>query len=127
MEDLIKSLEQAEQGSEALDKSIARHLGFRIAATTGGPHIMRQNDDVASWDLPRYSRSLDAAVTLIPKGWRWEAADYGGNQDGPRAALWHGIPAEHIDDVQHHGAFGETPALALCIAALRARQAMEDS
>ncbi len=117
MEDLIKSLEQAEQGSEALDKSIARHLGFRIAATTGGPHIMRQNDDVASWDLPRYSRSLDAALTLVPEGLCWEV------QTGPKigGAACVGTNCGPMDGVGANG------ALALCIAALRARQAMEDS
>lgn len=66
MNDLIQQLEQASAGSRELDKAIARARGFRIAASTSGPIIMRQNDDVASWDLPHYTTNLQDARSLIP-------------------------------------------------------------
>ena len=109
MDDLIKRLENAEKGSRELDKAIARALGFRIAASTGGPMIMRQNDNVASWDLPHYTTSLDAALTLVPEEFDWLVSHVNGGltifaQVGPGKEY-----------------FAETAPLALCIAALKAR------
>lgn len=63
-----------------------------------------------SASLPAYTGSLDAAMTLVPEGCEW-AVNWGGNSvaevnilpDGP---LFKG--------------YADTPALALCAAALRA-------
>lgn len=57
-----------------------------------------------------YTASIDAALSLVPEGWRWIA-----DGDGNATCLpchQPGIPVEHI-----HAA---TPALAICAAALRA-------
>ena len=124
MKDLIAKLEAALGGSEALDKDIARSLGFLIAASTGGPHIMRSPAKVGdpSWDLPKYSRSTDAARALVPEGWRfvglWEAVK-------PEDRPWWGCqlgrdkPYWMLPSVL--GA--KSPAVAICIAALKAREA----
>jgi hypothetical protein len=70
------------------------------------------HDDV----VPRYTASLDAAMTLIPAGLTWEvstdyvpalAGIYSGTDDDD------GLPAYQGE--------AATPALALCAAALRAR------
>lgn len=54
-----------------------------------------------------YTRSLDAALTLVPKGWEWEV--YG-----------HGLAVLRRIG-RHKGSSAATPALALTAAALRAR------
>lgn len=62
-----------------------------------------------------YSESLDAALTLVPEGRASAILIY----ESGRASAAIGEPPQFGD----HEA--PTPALALCIAALRARQAME--
>ena len=71
----------------------------------------------------RYSESLDAAMTLAaPPGhpmwtWRVEARIHGTNP------LHHSYEAEITVPSHEYGGFAPTPALALCIAAVRARLA----
>jgi hypothetical protein len=68
------------------------------------------------WPLPRYTASLDAAMTLVPEGLSVKLYAHPGES--------------HADVYSLHpskGLLGEgeqaaTPALALCAAALRARQ-----
>jgi hypothetical protein len=70
-------------------------------------------------DAPRYTASIDAALQLVPEGVRWRvsgvpaankafASCATGSIMDPATKEWDGIHA--------------TPAIALCIAALRARQ-----
>ncbi len=49
-----------------LDEAVARALGFRIAATTRGPHIMREGS-VMSWELPAYTATAESRVSAIEK------------------------------------------------------------
>lgn len=110
MLDLIAQLEQAEGPSRELDKAIARHLGW-TPNTEGRWHRTAAISD-RSIDLPRFTSSLDAALTLIPPGARWVLYSDGHAYVGPDnepTAEW----------------CGYTPALALCVAALRARAAQE--
>jgi hypothetical protein len=66
---------------------------------------------------PKFTASLDAAMTLVPEGWHWSvvsddcAAVFKRTERKLYAAL--------------HDATAITPALALCAAALRARAAQE--
>lgn len=63
---------------------------------------------------PRFSSSLDAAVSLVPS----EHKDHWGvAQAGPDCVA-------HVGNQENEGP-AKTPALALCAAALRARAAME--
>ena len=68
---------------------------------------------------PRYTASLDDAVTLVPDGWYWRAG---------HGVLWPGWAhlnvkhPDHCDYGDEHTAHAETPALALCAAALKARE-----
>jgi hypothetical protein len=67
---------------------------------------------------PAYTRSLDAAVTLVPEGWYWRAG---------HGVLWPGWAhlnrkhPDHCEREDEHSAHAATPALALCAAALKAR------
>lgn len=103
---LIEQLESAAEGSRALDAQIAsQHGGF------GG--MGYETWDAIEADCPHYTTSLDAALTLVPEGREWSVT-----------YLWDGRCGGTCDG--HHADFkGATPALALCIAALKARQAME--
>jgi hypothetical protein len=71
---------------------------------TGGPH----------YAAPAFTASLDAAMTLAPDGYDWAVFHTNG---GLTMHAWCG----NREDV-----FADTPALALCAAALLARAAMEE-
>lgn len=66
---------------------------------------------------PHYTASIDAALTLVPKGWCW------GLFDEPNAWLWPTPQRDLLAGIQSKGA---TPAIALCIAALKARRSELD-
>jgi hypothetical protein len=83
------------------------------------------NGHTSSWrGIPLYTASLDAARTLVPEGWQCEGlnwwAEYGASCMLV-GSTWDGSDWVHrFDDGRvTGGAF--TPALALCAAALRAR------
>lgn len=86
---------------------------------TGRIAAFHDNGDPAvHWEAPNFTASLDAAVTLVPEGWYWRAG---------HGVLWPGWAhlnlkhPDHCDRGDEHSAHAETPALALCAAALRAR------
>jgi hypothetical protein len=120
---LIERLEAAQEGSRELDGRIQAAISWGsrpeavIEFSSWGGFVVRIGDS-RCLDEARgtYTTSLDAALTLVPEG-----------------AWWHVqcLPNPHIADRRvsasvttyrlhewHHGA---TPALALCIAALKAR------
>jgi hypothetical protein len=121
--DLIARLEAASEGSRELDEEIA-HLAHTYQAPDRG-------DPYGSW--PHYTTSLDAARELVPEGM---AADI---HIGPRgfyndATIWQPIKGEddqgrrttsykpfEAKSVRDGRIYQNTPALALCIAALKAR------
>jgi hypothetical protein len=113
MSDLITRLEAATGPSFTLEKEILRAV----------------NPNASMLSVPNnYTSSLDAALTLVPEGWQSYTADFSiegrarwslqgtrtqwrTNDDGDK---------EPGDDWYAMG-IGSTPALAICIAALRAR------
>lgn len=126
MTDLIKRLEEAEAGSRKLDALIAKEMGWSV-------HNARRNglwvipfgeyetcDPDAMFRLGDYTTSLDAALALAERvlpGWGWEIShdDCIGNYYAwvVKDFYLRG-PQEHLRGIQ------ETPALALCIAILKA-------
>lgn len=129
MNDLIARLEAATEGSHALDAEIA----YRIAEMT--PGIMMHEDSIpgaevfAFWQdgichncsrWEPFTTSLDAALTLVPAEHAIRLQyEVGGLGDGFHAAVFpHGEPARW-PGIQMQRA--NSPALALCIAALKAR------
>jgi hypothetical protein len=93
MKDLIAKLEAAAEGSIELDQAIGAALDL--------------------WPIDAYTRSLDDALTLVPEGWAWKtwAVNVEGEMECGAAVNF------------ERKAHAPTPALALCIAALRARSA----
>jgi hypothetical protein len=113
--DLIARLEAATEGSRELDIAVGRAAGEEVDLERDqhGRPLFRLARD--AWGiLPHYTTSLDAALTLVPEGhlhWyvgRWPI--------GYRAEI-----CRHHQTPPHIPMIGATPALALCIAALRAR------
>lgn len=95
--DLIERLERATAGNRELDKLIAEFVGH-------------------TFGVPEYTTSIDAALTLVDGFWA-----VGKQEFEPFARIL--VPNEHGDFIGQRNieATGATPALALCIAALRAR------
>ena len=122
MTNLLTRLESAEVGNRKLDFAIGCELGIDGCV---------QLDD-GTWDhilpgtWPAYTTSLDAALTLVPEGAVWHVmTDYGGlnrakigPKGRPSASVYDAGEVDHPTFIQEDAA---TPALALCIAALRAR------
>lgn len=95
---LIERLEAASGAAFAFDAAIARACGY------------------TSWPPPAYTASLDAALTLVPEGWVTTLTIY---HDCSTVVLADDrVTPVRLPDIEVDA---NTPALALCIAALRAR------
>lgn len=104
MKDLIERLEKAAAPDRELDNLIWFWLGQPLP------------DDCA--DCPaRYTASLDAALTLVPEGHYWSF-----DSRGCAIVCADQPPSEIHGDCLGH----KSPAIALCIAALKARAAKRD-
>ena len=97
MSDIIEILESADVGSRELDATIE----------WGSPL------EPCDWDhdVPHYTTSIDAALTLVPDGWVYSLInDFGGLN---RVRLFDGLNINIEED-------GYTMPLSICIAALAA-------
>lgn len=114
---LIQSLEAAEGGSRELDVSLGQTLGIidadLIYTARDGLRMGRGNCE--PW--PRWTTSLDAALALAERVLPGSRAMVERDHDGTGWAMIQCVPvaAKVMED-------GKTPALALCIAILRARE-----
>lgn len=109
--DIIARLEKATGPDRQLDRlieetrpDVRRHI-YQHMVDDG--YVLEANG-VQAYLPPHYTASLDAALTLVPEGLPWLLMRRGNNTH----------QAEVGDEWQYQGA---TPALALCIAALKAR------
>lgn len=108
MNDLIERLEKATGPDREIDLAIYR-AEFPHPAV-GLPK--RNQDEYDRARGPRYTSSIDAALTLVPEGCKWEASSYPKN-----GAAWVGPFKAPVQQFT----VAATPAIALCIAALKAR------
>lgn len=107
MKDLITRLEKATGPDRELDADIH-------AAVTGGKcSVILENYP------PPYTAFVSSAIGLVPKGMWWSAQTY---HDEDSKLLGSAACGEEDEDGVPFDA--ETPAIALCGAALRAREAM---
>jgi len=107
-DELIAALEKATGPDHDLDEEIMccayadlkleRHMEGWY--TPDGTHVR----------VEPYTYSIDAAASLVPKGWEWCVYGAGGSD------VWlpEGLHAQQMT-------YAATPAIALCIAALKAR------
>lgn len=112
VDDVLARLEAATEGSEALDRLIYEAMGAEEFFDC----------TYSDSDMPPFSTSVDAALTLVPDGWGIGLAQEWPwpKEEAPlEARLFH--RAHGCVDATH-----DDPALALCIAALRAREATHD-
>jgi hypothetical protein len=124
---MIDKLQDATGGSRELDAEISTLVGIATVATQYSKlrDPFGKSDEmvtVMECNALRYTTSIDAAMTLVPKGCWVEIK-------GPRRYL--NIPSPvpnywsaNIETWNHEGqkmGWGATPALALCIAALKAK------
>lgn len=126
---LIEKLEKAEEGSRELNAEIfwlidndnAQRVywnaAFGMPRKIVGPMPKGLGRLAVECHAPAYTTSLDAALTLVPEGWVWSVHKYSG---APPAC--EGDVARDMHSLTTNAA-GHTPALALCIAALKARSA----
>ena len=128
MKDLIAKLEAAPEGSRELDDAI-----FEVVTGKSAYQMSVAFGDIEAplrrmTGLPHYTTSLDAALTLAPEGWDWLVRNDG---DGAFANLTRGGTPIMLENEQINPDWQDTPtlaangALALCVACLRARPAME--
>lgn len=115
--ELIKRLEGATEGSRELDLLIADAFGIPYGEYVAGGHYI--TDDNCRW-----SRSFDAALTLVPEGWHLYELRHVFEHE------WRAGVARKFTESPIPWGVAETAALALCIACLRAldsQSASEDA
>lgn len=127
MKDLIARLEAATEGSRELSDEVLRAVGwFQTSEDAPGypdgtlTAWHQPNGGVCHGAMPSPTESLDAALTLVPEAFRW------GVHNDPEPAGEGNFRAS-VDDMLYDNSIYEeglaaTPALALTIAALRARE-----
>lgn len=118
---LISRLEAAREGSRELDAEIWKAIGLtpkqekhcaEWCRMDGRTDLTRERY-IAAW-APNFTTSIDAAMTLLPERTQWQLNRTGifDQEDSCRAEVdW------------SNGTWADTPPLALCIAALKARAA----
>ena len=125
--ELIARLEVATAGSRELDIAVYEAIGWRRKQfSKTAPTWLCPPDDgkriaIEPFNLlPCVTTSIDAALTLVPEGMEWALSNHG--QTGAEQLCWAGVFGSPFigSECDSHAA---TPALALCIAALRAREA----
>lgn len=126
--DLIEALQKATGPDREIDRDIADTLGLGPDESWERPKHQRGiiNMDVGNWSKgnisrssPRYTSSVDAAIALAERvlpgrsvmmGWRQSSE----TRPWARVGLW-----------PDPDATGATPAIALCVATLRALSALQ--
>lgn len=124
--DLIARLESAKEGSRELDLDVAEQAGSDgLECPPDSIPALRKfqaeedrlpYDDISMEWLPYYTTSIDAALTLVPEG--YAGLTMRTNTTKPRVVI-HCLP--HSNKTNQYGE-GNTLALALCIASLKARE-----
>jgi len=94
-------------------RSFAEHEAKHDYATAWIAHAPFRS----RWNIPHYTASIDAALTLVPEGWMWDVASSG--------CAWIMRDGDSVCDSQIVIGGIESPAIAICIAALKARMGME--
>lgn len=133
IDELITKLEKADGPSRELDAEIARAVGYDVRTDRAMPgRFFFEPVKGESWkDVPPYVSSIDAALTLAPENDDREYRVVIWTGYRPAARVLYRVPDATAEGGYAHGALndwevrGATPALAVCIASLRARQAKE--
>lgn len=134
LDDLIALLEKAEGPCRKLDAEIAVALRIPPSGShnnewarknfpvwrAGDGKVVCIHDDGSSgpfWVVLEHTSSIDAALTLVPEGWRWAV-----NYDPDRGPQYAAAVKRSGDDWPRVFDMARSPAIALCVAALKARK-----
>lgn len=120
--ELIERLEKATGPDGSLDLDIRFYLdGVRSVGGYWAENIATGERVRVDYTSPNYTASIDAALTLVPEGHYWHAA-HGKTRDDEPLGGASIIESGTLATISE----GEAPtaAIALCIAALRARAAL---
>lgn len=124
MKELIEKLESAEHGSRELDAEVALATGY-VSEREGNCFYGNPDHSVLvlerdyydngghAPELPRFTSSIDGALSLVPQTKYMRLERY---SDG-----WYAFVSSRSDSVSGWRGEQKPAALALCIAALRAR------
>lgn len=126
LSDLIERLEKATGPDREMDEDIVRALYpdciIQIYVVGDEDKTVFHAEPLVPNKsyVPLYTSSIDAALTLVPEGYGWSL--YGGfSPNRPCACLSDTGRSDDLVD-----AFGATPAIAICIASLKARAAIKE-
>ncbi len=99
------------------DAELEREIAYAVygPVCAGLPRNVPRQE---GWAFPRYTTSIDAAMTLVPRDWHWSLYD----TNGVYKANAQVEPPKYSSSPFNSD--GATPALALCGAALKARAAI---
>lgn len=118
---LITSLEQAGEGSRELDQAVHEALG--LPGQWSGP-INPPRAPQGFWSGPHYTHHVDAALALAERvlpGWDWSVCRLEPNHGFAKNGLFYATVERLPDDWSPiFDASAKTPAIALCLAILRA-------
>lgn len=123
--ELIARLESATGGSWQLDEEIAELMGYVCAGRCGNCRTWFRPHGPYIGLVDAFTRSIDAALTLVPENSEWFIASHFGWEQARRRHDAH-VVAKARGGPAYGTLVGSTaisPALALCIAALKARKA----
>lgn len=114
-EELIARLEKLSGPDREVDDALALIAGCKLI----GCQVYRDTDGTYLGSARFYTNSIDSALTLVPVSWRVQDIWQSDNGNGWHAAVR--IPGYEVgsDDLC------ATPAIALCIAALKARSSKD--
>lgn len=121
---LIEKLRAATEGSRELDAEIARALGWKPVKVhpliDDDAYWQKPDQPDVNWPLPDFTRSIDTALTLVPDDHNFVLRTSWWPDLGMR---WHVSIATkyHRDEIRSDDR--PTAPLAICIAALVAREA----
>lgn len=139
IDSLIRELEAATEGSRELDGAVGclayKDIGAIAVSSKDELYLEPGPDMYPSLVCPHYTTSLDAALTLVPEGFHWSMDNQYEDDEYKASCLdyksffkWlekkpskktKSFEAATVAWWNHSRA--PTPALALCIAALKAR------
>lgn len=131
MIEIIERLERATEPARTIDGQIATLLGWTLQKMKGDQRPYWRKPGVTDWyqratdGPPAYTASIDAALTLAPENAGLQLARYWLRRPEAawRATLYvGGVPGNPKREFTGEDAYG--PAIALCIAALKARAAL---
>lgn len=117
-EELVAALENATAASQELDEEIMALRAGVIREVQNGRSVYHVGTRwVSVGEVPSFTASIDAALTLVPAEWNVSHA-YWGRGECSSFTLGDGGANRHWVEGRSHSA---TPSIALCIAALKAR------